>query len=94
MMLSRRWRPESAGRRCSRPALTGFLTERPIWPIEGFTMFDSHQINVELLSARVTVTRPREVAVYAKAFTTLAGMAVHGPAAHRLITSALVALDP
>jgi len=46
-----------------------------------------------LLGARVTVTQPREIAVYAKAFTTLAGMAVYGPAAHQLITSALAALD-
>ena len=69
------------------------LRERQVWPIEGFTVFDRHQVNVELLSARVTVTQPREVAVYAKAFTTLAGMAVYGPAAHQLITSALAALD-
>jgi len=67
--------------------------ERPVWPVEGFAMFDTHQVNVELLSARVTVTQPREIAVYAKAFSALAGMAVYGPAAHQLITSASTALD-
>jgi transcriptional regulator with XRE-family HTH domain len=66
---------------------------RPMWVIEGFTMFDSRRVHVELLSAKVTVTRPVEVADYAKAFEDLAAMAVTGAAARGLIAAALADLD-
>ena len=63
------------------------------WPVEGFGIFGDEQVNIELLSARITVTQPREVALYARAFTELANLAVYGPAARALITSGITALD-
>ncbi|MEU9889111.1 DUF5753 domain-containing protein [Sphaerisporangium sp. NPDC051011] len=62
---------------------------RPVWPLEGFSVFDDHQVNVELLSAMVTVTQPREIALYVKAFGRLADMAVYGAAARSLIAAAI-----
>ncbi len=67
--------------------------ERPTWPLEGFGILDNHQVNVELLSARVTVTQPSEIALYEKAFSELAAFAVYGAAARARITSAIAALD-
>lgn len=66
---------------------------RRIWTLEGFNIFDSTQVSVELLSAAVTVTTPGEVELYAKAFTELSAMAVFGTAARTLISDAIDALD-
>ncbi|GAA0326639.1 DUF5753 domain-containing protein [Actinoallomurus spadix] len=66
---------------------------RRMWTLEGFNIFDSVQVSVELLSAAVTVTTPGEVDLYVKAFTELSAMAVFGTAARALITSAIDALD-
>jgi transcriptional regulator with XRE-family HTH domain len=68
------------------------VRERPMWTVEGFVMFDDVRIDAELLSARVTVTQPREIAIYDRAFTALSAMAVHGHEARALITSAIAAL--
>lgn len=62
------------------------------WPVESFTMYDDEQVNVELVSAHLTVTQPGEVEEYARAFTELSKIAVHGSAARRLITAAIDAL--
>jgi hypothetical protein len=63
--------------------------QRRIWALEGFSMFDDRRVHVELLSARVVVTQPREVAVYANAFSQLAGIAVYGAAARARIRAAV-----
>ncbi|MFI6524789.1 helix-turn-helix domain-containing protein [Streptomyces uncialis] len=63
--------------------------ERRVWPLEAFYMFDDRQVSVELLTAGVNVTAPGEIAVYAKAFSRLTGMAVHGQAARALISEAI-----
>jgi transcriptional regulator with XRE-family HTH domain len=68
------------------------VRERPMWTVEGFVMFDDVRVDAELLSARVTVTQPREIAIYDRAFTALSAMAVHGHEARALITSAIAAL--
>ncbi|MGW7555536.1 helix-turn-helix domain-containing protein [Streptomyces rimosus] len=57
-------------------------------PVEGFWIFDTAQVNVELVSGYLTITQPSEVAMYADAFTTLADMAVYGVKARALITRA------
>ncbi|GAA4615831.1 helix-turn-helix transcriptional regulator [Actinoallomurus liliacearum] len=62
---------------------------RRMWTLEGFNIFDSAQVSVELLSAAVTVTTPGEVELYAKAFAELSTMAVFGTAARALITAAI-----
>lgn len=62
------------------------------WPVESFTDYDGDQVNVELVSAHLTVTQPREVTEYARAFAELAGLAVYGAAARPLITAAIDSL--
>lgn len=66
---------------------------RQQWHLEMFTMYDLEQVEIELLSARVTITAPSEIKLYASAWDDLHAMAVHGDAARKLITSALDDLD-
>ncbi|MFE7457908.1 helix-turn-helix domain-containing protein [Streptomyces sp. NPDC057554] len=66
--------------------------DRERWPAEGFWIYDTSQVNVELISGYLTITQPSEVAMYAEAFAELAALAVYGAAARALITSALDAL--
>jgi hypothetical protein len=68
------------------------VRERPMWAVEGFLMFDDVRVDAELLSARVTVTQPREIAIYDRAFSALSAMAAHGQEARALITRAITAL--
>ncbi|WP_327066219.1 DUF5753 domain-containing protein [Kitasatospora sp. NBC_01302] len=63
------------------------------WPVESFTVYDDAQVNVELVSAHLTVTSPGEIDAYVRAFTELEELAVHGAAARALITSAIDALE-
>ncbi|MFF8954688.1 helix-turn-helix domain-containing protein [Streptomyces sp. NPDC014894] len=69
-----------------------FSARRRVWPLEAFYMFDSRQASVELLTAAVNVTAPSEVATYAKAFSELSKIAVHGAAARALISEAITSL--
>lgn len=69
-----------------------FTAQRPIWPLEAFTVFDNERVIVELLSAEVNVTAPSEIALYLRAFERLGRAAVHGDAARALIAGALTAL--
>ncbi|WP_433020578.1 helix-turn-helix domain-containing protein [Kribbella sp. CA-294648] len=62
------------------------------WPVEDFYIFDNHQANVELVSGFLTITHPREIAMYAETFSTLTKLAVYGSPARNLIRSALRAL--
>ncbi len=67
-----------------------FTARRRIWPLEAFYLFDNEQASVEeRLTAEVTVTQPRELADYHRAFAELATMAVHGAVARALITTAI-----
>ncbi len=54
-----------------------------------FIMFDDRVVMVEGISAEQTITQPREVAVYARAFDRLARQSVTGGSARALITNAL-----
>lgn len=51
---------------------------RKLWTMETFSIYDDKRGFVELLSAGVTVTQPREIALYVKGFTELAAHAVYG----------------
>lgn len=62
------------------------------WPVESFTMYDDTQVNVELVSAHLTVTQPREVTEYARAFAELADLAIYGAPARARITAAIDSL--
>ncbi|WP_436762867.1 helix-turn-helix domain-containing protein [Streptosporangium sp. V21-05] len=64
-----------------------------IWPVEGFWMFDDAEVTVELVSGHLTITQPREIALYDGVFAALAELAVYGSDARALITSAVAALD-
>ncbi len=66
---------------------------RPMWTVEGFTVFDDARVHVELLSAQVAVTAPGEVALYLRAFSALAELAVYGAPARALITAAIDTLS-
>lgn len=66
--------------------------DRPVWPLESFTIFDDERVNVELLSAQVNVTAPGELVLYARAFDKLTSLAVYGDRARARITGALDAL--
>jgi transcriptional regulator with XRE-family HTH domain len=60
-----------------------------ILPSEGFVMFDTGLVIVELVSGVLSVTQPREIAMYTKDFTDLASVAVYGGGARQLISMAL-----
>jgi transcriptional regulator with XRE-family HTH domain len=66
--------------------------DRPVWPLEGFTIFDDERVAVELLSAQVNVTAPSEVVLYARAFDRLASLAVYQDEARSRISEAIDAL--
>ena len=66
---------------------------RRILPGEGFWIFDDTTVKVETWSASLTITQPREIAVYANAFSRLQQSAVHGREARELISTALRDLE-
>ncbi|MCX4746220.1 helix-turn-helix transcriptional regulator [Kitasatospora sp. NBC_01287] len=59
------------------------------WPVESFTIYDDAQVNVELVSAHLTVTQPGEIHEYVRAFAELEALAVYGAAARTIIMSAV-----
>ncbi len=61
-------------------------------PVEDFWIFDSEQVSVELVSGYLTVTHPREVAMYAQVFGALGEVAAYGPQARSLIEAAAQSL--
>jgi transcriptional regulator with XRE-family HTH domain len=70
-----------------------FTTHRRIWPMEACYIYDDRMVQVELLTADVSVRAPGEVATYVKAFAELHEQAVHGAKARVLITAAIDALQ-
>ncbi|MEU5974040.1 helix-turn-helix transcriptional regulator [Streptomyces sp. NPDC047315] len=63
-----------------------------LWPVEDFWIFDEAQVNVELVSAFLTLTQPHEVGMYARTFAGLSRMAVHGSPALDLMEAAIADL--
>lgn len=61
-------------------------------PVEGFWIFNSEQVSVELVSGHLTITQPSEIRLYEEAFAEMASLAVHGAEARRRIADALHAL--
>ena len=64
-----------------------------MWPVEDFWIYDDKQVNVELVSGWLTITQPREIAMYAQTFARLSDLAVRGAHARKLITAAIDALQ-
>ncbi|MCF6473265.1 helix-turn-helix domain-containing protein [Nonomuraea sp. MG754425] len=54
----------------------------------GFWIYDERVVLVETIAAELTLTQPQEIALYGKAFNWLAGSALYGMEARRLITGA------
>lgn len=67
--------------------------ERTMWSSPGFWIFDDDRVLIETPSAELTITQPREIAIYARTFAELASMAVYGLAARAIIMAAIEALD-
>lgn len=58
-------------------------------PTNQFIIFDNRLVHIETVSAELSISQPREVALYNKAFQQLSEQAVTGSAARTLITNAL-----
>jgi transcriptional regulator with XRE-family HTH domain len=69
-----------------------FTAQRPMWPLEAFTVFDDERVLIELLSAQVTVTSPSEITLYVRAFEQFGRLAAYGAGARALIGAAIDAL--
>nr|WP_260407594.1 DUF5753 domain-containing protein [Planomonospora venezuelensis] len=65
---------------------------RQVWPAEGFLMFDDMTVRVETVSAQLTITQPREIALYGRTFEQMQHAAVYGAPARELIAAALTAI--
>ncbi len=63
------------------------LDRGPAGPAEDFWIFDSEQVTVELISGHLTITQPREIAMYAQTFARLAETAAYGARARDLIAT-------
>jgi hypothetical protein len=81
----------------SQPSVSlGLVPMRPdreIRPVEDFWIYDGEQVSVELVSGYLTVTNPREIAMYGQVFASLADEAVYGARARRLLRNAVELLD-
>lgn len=64
---------------------------RPLASKETFSIYDESRVFVELLSAAVTITAPREVELYVRYFAELAAVAAHGDRAQVLVAKAVAA---
>jgi transcriptional regulator with XRE-family HTH domain len=76
----------------SLPRVTlGIVPEHAAYrvPSNQFIMFDDRMVHVETVSAELTITQPREIALYAKAFHGLSRLAAHGTSARKLISEEL-----
>lgn len=65
------------------------MGERQAWTSEGFWIYDQSKVIVETRSAVLTISQPREVAVYADVFDRLQRSAVFGEKARAVISGVL-----
>jgi transcriptional regulator with XRE-family HTH domain len=63
-------------------------------PSNQFIIFDERLVHVESISAEISVTQPREIALYVRAFDELAKAAAYGPSARDLIMAELHGRQP
>jgi transcriptional regulator with XRE-family HTH domain len=59
------------------------------YPTTNFVIFDRSTVQVETIAAELTITQPRELALYERIFRTLTEQARYGDPARDLITAAL-----
>ncbi|MCA1707651.1 MAG: helix-turn-helix transcriptional regulator [Actinobacteria bacterium] len=62
-------------------------------PTNQFIIYDNRLVHVETISAELTISQPREIALYVRSFGELTRQAVHGQTARTLITTALANLQ-
>ncbi|MGW4034114.1 helix-turn-helix domain-containing protein [Streptomyces sp. NPDC004838] len=70
-----------------------FSTQRTVWPMPTFTIFDGGRVHADTLDAASTHTQPSQVELYARAFERLSQQAARGAAARSLIADAVASLD-
>ena len=63
--------------------------ERTMWSSPGFWIFDESRVLIETPAAELAITQPRQIAIYLRTFAELAGMAVCGSQARKLINRAM-----
>ncbi|MFD4856473.1 helix-turn-helix domain-containing protein [Streptomyces atratus] len=73
--------------------LIPFSSQRAVWPMPTFTIFDDTRVHADTLDAAATLTQPSQVELYSRAFERLSQEAVRGAAARSLIAGALASLD-
>ncbi|WP_234384653.1 Scr1 family TA system antitoxin-like transcriptional regulator [Streptomyces sp. MMG1121] len=66
-----------------------FSSQRTIWPMPTFTIFDDARAHADTLDAASTLTHPGQVELYARAFDRLSQVSARGAAARSLVMSAL-----
>ncbi|WP_306361493.1 helix-turn-helix transcriptional regulator [Nocardia sp. CC227C] len=73
--------------------LLGIIPARSVPPMQttNFVMFDNRLVTVESITAELSITQPRELALYGRAFDTLARRSVTGDEARGLIRKAIAA---
>jgi len=64
------------------------MAERLTTPAAGFWIFDDETVQIETVSAEITITQHREIALYAKKFDLLSRSTVTGARARALIIAA------
>jgi transcriptional regulator with XRE-family HTH domain len=74
--------------RCSLGIIPANAHRAYVLPSEGFWIYDESRAMVETRSAIVTITKAREIDIYADVFERLQRLAVYGPDARRLIMNA------
>lgn len=62
-------------------------------PGHGFVIHDEAQVNVETLTAQLTITEPSEISIYLNIFSDLAGLAVYGSQARAVIARVLAEMS-
>ncbi|MGY2028707.1 helix-turn-helix domain-containing protein [Nocardia gipuzkoensis] len=61
-----------------------------LYTVTNFVMYDRRRVHVETATAQLTITQPRELSYYDKAFAALTERAVYAEAARNLITAAMI----
>ncbi|MEQ7125272.1 helix-turn-helix transcriptional regulator [Actinopolymorpha sp. B11F2] len=72
-----------------RLGVVPFGVVMPVGPLHGFYLYDDHSVYVELFTATLHITQASEVAAYGRVFDNLAGTAVYGQDARKVLTRAL-----
>jgi transcriptional regulator with XRE-family HTH domain len=70
------------------------MGERRTWISEGFWIYDQEKVIVETRSAMLTISPPREIAIYADVFERLQQSAVYGDKARAVIAGVLAQTTP